>query len=345
MPENPTPQLSYPHEQTPAGATLLEAAPGVYWARMPLPFALDHINLWILEDGDGWTLVDSGIAVEGVRQCWEKIFAGPLAARPVRRLIVTHFHPDHLGLGAWLAQRHDVEVWMTAGEYLTAHAVAEQTSGHSVGDMVAQFLRHGLDAQRLEALSLRGNSYRRGVPSLPSSYRRIFDGEAIRINGAEWRVEVGYGHSPEHAALHCAEFGVLIAGDMVLPRISTNIPVFAVNPRGNPLRLFLDSLARYARLPDDTLVLPSHGKPFRGLQARVAQLEAHHRERCTALLGACAEPQSAGDLLATLFPRELDTHQVMFAMGEAIAHLNFLEYAGAATRVEGADGVTRFVRA
>jgi glyoxylase-like metal-dependent hydrolase (beta-lactamase superfamily II) len=336
-------ELTYAFEQTPPAGTMATVAPGIHWARMPLPFALDHINLWVLEDEDGWTLIDSGIALDGVRDCWERLFAGALAGRPVRRLIVTHFHPDHLGLGQWLAQRHGVEVWMTLGEYLTAHAVANQTAGHAVPDMVAQFERHGLDAGRRAALAARGNAYRKVVPALPEHYRRMFDGEEIRIGARTWRVAVGYGHSPEHAALHCEEAGVLVSGDMVLPRISTNIPVFAANPLGNPLQLYLDSLTRYARLGRDTLVLPSHGLPFHGLQTRVEQLHAHHRERCAALIAATGEPRSAGELLATLFPRELDTHQVMFAMGEAIAHLNYLEHAGATRRIECEDGITRFV--
>jgi glyoxylase-like metal-dependent hydrolase (beta-lactamase superfamily II) len=314
---------------------------------MPLPFALDHINLWMIEDGEGYTIVDTGIGLDSVKALWEKILGELCGDRPVRRLIVTHFHPDHLGLGQWLKARlGGMPVWATHGEYVTAHAVREQLPGFSIPSMLAFFKRHGLDQERLDALDARGNGYRRVVPELPSTYRRIFDGEEIAIGAHRWRVMVGYGHSPEHAALYCAQLGIMISGDMVLPRISTNISVYAATPDADPITQFVTSLARYAELPADTLVLPSHGRPFFGLRERVAQLTAHHEDRCNELLAHCrsdAGPKSAGDLLQTLFPRELDTHQVMFAMGEAVAHLNHLEQRGRLRCIEGEDHVLRFV--
>lgn len=333
--------LHYPTEDTPAPGALRAVAPGVAWVRMPLPFALDHINLWVLQDGDGLTLVDSGIALDSTRRHWNEVLAA--AAQPVARLIVTHFHPDHLGLGEWLAQEHGLRLWMTQGEFQTAHAVANQLPGYSVASMLQQFQRHGLDPERMQALADRGNAYRRGVPALPVAFRRIFDGEEMVIGGRAWRVIVGYGHAPEHASLHCAELGVLISGDMVLPRISTNISVFAATPEADPLGWYLDSLERLRALPEDTLVLPSHGLPFRGLHARIGQLQQHHEARCAELLAACTEPRTACELLGTLFPRRLDTHQVMFAMGEAIAHLNYLEQQSKLRRIEGDDGVVRFI--
>jgi glyoxylase-like metal-dependent hydrolase (beta-lactamase superfamily II) len=257
--------------------------------------------------------------------------------------VVTHFHPDHLGLAEWLAQRFDAPVLMTQGEYLMAWAVAEQVGACAVGAMIALFRRHGLGRERIEALERRGNAYRRGVPALPASYQRIMHGDVLEIGGRQWRVSIGYGHSPEHASLHCEELGVLISGDMLLPRISTNVSVQPANPDGDPLRLYLESIRRCAARPADTLVLPSHGRPFRGIAARVAQLEQHHRSRCDELLGACSEPRSAWELAPVLFPRELDTHQTMFAMGEAIAHLNYLEQARALTRVD-ENGVIRYVK-
>jgi len=335
--------LHYPIEQTPAPGTAVEVVAGVRWIRMPLPFQLDHINLWLLRDGTGWTLVDSGISLDAVKQHWGEIFDSEIGGDPVKRLIVTHFHPDHLGLANWLAERLAVPVVMTQGEYLMACAVSEQIAGYGLPAMLAFFRRHGLSEERLDALSRRGNAYKRGVPALPQAYTRIIDGDAIAIDGREWRVMVGHGHSPEHAALYCETLGVLVAGDMLLPRISTNVSVMAANPDADSLGLFLRSIERYAQLPADTLVLPSHGRPFRGLQARVAQLAAHHRERCDALLTACDAPKTAWELAPTLFPRELDTHQTMFAMGEAIAHLNYLEQARELKGVE-ENGVIRYVK-
>jgi glyoxylase-like metal-dependent hydrolase (beta-lactamase superfamily II) len=169
------------------------------------------------------------------------------------------------------------------------------------------------------------------------------DGNAVRIDGREWRVITGYGHAPEHSALYCAELGVLISGDMVLPKISTNVSVWATEPNGDPLRLFLDSLDRYAKLPPSTRVLPSHGLPFHGLAARVQQLHQHHEQRLQALLAECTRPVSAADVLPVLFQRPLDAHQILFAMGEAIAHLNHLMFQGRVARDADSEGVTRFV--
>jgi glyoxylase-like metal-dependent hydrolase (beta-lactamase superfamily II) len=206
------------------------------------------------------------------------------------------------------------------------------------------FSRNGLCGEALKRMSQRDNHYRRAVPDVPQSFRRIMDGEEIRIGGQAWRVIMGYGHSPEHAALYSPELGVLISGDMVLPKISTNISVWSVNPEGNPLQLFLDSLKRYAGLPADTLVLPSHGLPFRGLHERIEQLEEHHRQRFEELHEACARPLSAFDAIPTLFQRELDTQQLFFALGESMAHMHYLWYQGALRRLTGADGVIRYVQ-
>lgn len=331
--------LHFPHETPPPSGATLAVAPGVRWLRMPLPYALDHVNLWLLEDGDRWTAVDTGIALPGVQEAWKSVLEG----RRLARQIVTHFHPDHLGLAAWLEDRTGAPLWITEGEWLAARATIDGTGDRSVAATLDFFRRHGLPEPRLTALEARGNAYARGVPALPAAWRRIADGEEISIGGRAWRVIVGHGHSPEHASLHCEPFGVLIAGDMLLPHISTNISAFAGSAGGNPLADFLASITRLAQLPADTLVLPSHGLPFRGLRARVAQLEAHHRARCDDLLKACAgQPRTAAELLPVLFARDIsDPHQLLFAMGEAIAHLDYLEQAGAMARAE-AGGIFRF---
>lgn len=335
-------ELEYPIEQIPAGGQTLSLLPGIRWIRMPLPYALDHINLWLLDDDAAVVPVDCGFGLDEVKGYWQQILETD--GRSMSGVVVTHCHPDHVGLAAWLAARDHVPVFMTQAEFLGAHAMWHQLPGYSVGDMVAHYGRHGLDTERLAALETRGNAYRRGVPGLPSAYHRMFDGDLLHIDGNEWRVIVGYGHSPEHASLYCEHLGVLISGDMLLPRISTNISVFAATPNDDPLGWFLESLQRIKHLPDNTLVLPSHGRPFRGVRARIEQLEAHHRERCDALLGAMRGPRSAGELLSTLFARELDTHQVMFAMGEAVAHLNYLANRKLVRRLASSDGMIRFER-
>lgn len=334
--------LHYPIDEMPEPGDTLLVAPGVQWVRMPLPFALDHINLWLLDDDEDVVVVDTGFAEDVTKRCWDTILDAD--GRRMSGIVVTHFHPDHLGLATWLAQRDGAPIYMTQGEFLSAAAYWHQLPGYAVGDMVALFRAHGLTEDRLEALEKRGNTYLRGVPELPVAIRRMFEGDTVSVDGDAWRVIVGYGHAPEHASLYCEEKGVLIGGDMLLPRISTNVSVAASMPEDDALAWFLDSLQRIKKLPDDTLVLPSHGRPFHGVHTRVAQLEAHHRERCDVLLDALDQPRTAGELLATLFPRELDNHQLMFAMGEAIAHLNYLSNQRGARRLEAEDGTVRFER-
>lgn len=342
---NPDMPLHYPIEHLPEPGTAIEVLPGLHWVRMPLPFALDHINLWLLRDGISasgralWTAVDTGVAVDDIKNCWRRL----LPDHPLRRQIVTHCHPDHLGLAAWLERETGAPLTITLGEYTTAQMIHAQIGGFGIAPMLELFRHHGLEQTWLEALALRGNAYKQVVPEIPATYRRLFPDEDIAIGDHSWRVIIGYGHAPEHAALHCKELQVLISGDMLLPRISTNMSVVAPNPDGNPLGLFLDSIAGFKTLPADTLVLPSHGRPFRGLHQRIAELEAHHRDRCADLLAACVAPKSAAELIPVLFPREIkDPHQIMFAMGEAMAHLNYLEQAGALTRSID-SGCTRFI--
>ena len=336
--------LEYPRSGPPAGGETLEIAPGVHWLRMPLPFALDHINLWLLEDGAGWTVVDCGIGDDATRSLWDRIFGGSIAGRPVTRLIVTHHHPDHAGLASWLVERTGAEFWMAQAEYLAAHAMRDGSAGFGFDNVIAMFTRNGVAGERLELLQQRRSNYRIRVPAFPSSYRRLTEGQVHRIGGRHWRVIMGYGHAPEHAALYCEESGVLISGDMVLPKISTNVSVWANEPEGNPLALFLESIGRCAEMPAKTLILPSHGLPFRGLRERIAQLQEHHRLRLAELQEECQTPKAAADVLGTLFRRNLDAHQLFFAMGEAMAHLHFLYYDGRLARSVAADGVVRYTR-
>ena len=337
----------YPFATPPAAGETFAVAPGIHWLRMPLPFALNHINLWLLEDDDGWTIVDTGFALDTVKACWQTILSRLSASERggrIVRIIVTHFHPDPLGLAAWLQEQTGAPVCMTLGEYLTAHAVWHEIGGHGNQPMLRQFRAHGLDADRCAALERRSGNYNRGVPSLPTTYQRLFGGDELHIGRQRWQVRLGFGHSPEHAALYCRELGVLISGDMLLPKISTNISVFAVTPTADSLRDFLQSIDRYRELPAETLVLPSHGLPFHGIENRVNALHAHHEERLQVLEDHCTSPRSAAELLMTLFARDLDTHQTMFAMGEAIAHLNRLEHAGRLLRSEDESGLIRFVK-
>ncbi len=345
-------QLNYPFgDLLPAPGALSEIAPGVYWLRMGLPFALDHINLWLIadefDDGagtrPGWTVVDCGIANDATRAAWESVFADGLAGNPIVRVIATHCHPDHVGLADWLCSRWNAPLWMTTGEYGFARMMSASLPGVDGTAMLPHFERHGVtDPALIEQLQGRKSYYPTLVPAVPASYRRMQDGQTFRIGRHDWRVITGFGHAPEHASLYCADLNVLVSGDMVLPRISTNVSVFAVEPEANPVQLYLDSLKKYADLPADTLVLPSHGKPFHGLHTRIEQLVAHHRERLAEVVEACASPMSAADIVPIMFRRALDAHQLTFAMGEALAHLHKLWFDGVLYRETGADGIIRF---
>jgi glyoxylase-like metal-dependent hydrolase (beta-lactamase superfamily II) len=341
--------LEYPWPETPPPGTAIAVAPGIYWLSMPLPFQLDHINLWLLQEQEGkdagFTVVDTGIGDADTRALWEKLFA---TFRPVKRVILTHYHPDHAGNADWICRRFGVEMWTTQGEYLTAHAVRASAAGYTSDAVLSVFKRNGLPEDTSEKMAaIRGNNrYSALVPEFPVTYRRIIEADRVRVGAHDWEAIIGHGHAPEHLSLYCPELNVLIAGDMLLSTISTNVSVWSIDPEGDPLRLFLQSIARYRDLPADVLVLPSHGKPFRGAHTRVGQLEAHHEKRFGELKQALKDgPRSAGELLRVLFRRPLDTHQTFFAMGEAIAHLHYLYYAGEARRAIGPDGVMRYATA
>jgi glyoxylase-like metal-dependent hydrolase (beta-lactamase superfamily II) len=349
-------QLHYPFGEAlaPTGGTLT-VAPGVKWVRMALPFVLNHINLWLLRDEmddpqgsgttvQGWSIVDCCIHKEEAKAQWETIFANELEGLPILRVIVTHMHPDHIGLADWLCQRWNVPLWISATDYQVARFGCMGPTAFG-GDRAADFFAtHGLNSPETMAQIRARNSYFPTlVPSVPQQFHRMMDGDVLRIGGRDWRCISGYGHAPEHIALHCDALKVLIGGDMMLPRISTNVSVYEQEPESNALAQFLDSIDKFLPLPADTLVLPSHGKPFTGLHQRITQLHDHHRDRLAEVLEACqAHPCSAADILPVLFKRPLDLHQTTFAMGEAIAHLHALWFQGILRRNRDADGVYRF---
>ena len=337
--------LDHPWTEPPRPGTAIDVAPGIKWLRMPLPFQLDHINLWLLDDGPGWTAVDTGVGLEDTRALWERVFAGTFGGRPLTRVVVTHFHPDHMGNAGWLAERWRARLWCTQAEWLYAQWAWLARDATGVERRLAHYRRHGCGEEALAALGRRINPYPELVPTVAPEFHRVLDGDALVIGGRRWEVVTVYGHAPEHACLDGREARVLISGDQVLPKITTNVSVWPEQPTANPLRLYLDSFDRFRPLPADTLVLPSHGLPFRGLHARLAQLRDHHEARLAEAIDALVEPRSAAQLVPVLFRRELDTHQLGFALGETLAHLRFLEEDGRAVRLVGDDGVHRFVKA
>lgn len=319
-------------------------APGLLWLRMPLPFALDHINLWLIEDGVGWAVVDTGVPDDKTRSLWRDVLAGPMGGRPVSRLIVTHFHPDHMGLAAWFTRKFPVMLETTQAEWLYGRMLSLD-SGEDFTEASLSFYRGtGLGPELMRVVAERGNAYGARIRHIPSVCRRLRDGQWLRLGDHSWRVMVGEGHAPEMACLWCEERNTLIAGDQILPSISPNVSVWPSEPEANPLRLFLRSLERFRSLPSDCLVLPSHGRPFIGLHGRIDALVQHHQDRLSETLEACRRPISACDLLSTMFPRELDQHQLFFAIGESLAHLHYLMEEGQIARTTDSAGVHLFQR-
>ncbi|MEN9515639.1 MAG: hypothetical protein RIQ95_2267 [Pseudomonadota bacterium] len=358
-------ELHYPFDdRLPATGQRFDLGPDVAWLRMPLPFALDHINLWLLPDciegRKGWTLVDCGASTEDIREAWERLIAAPKGALgldglAILRIICTHMHPDHVGLAAMLAERFDCALWMTVGEYGLCRVLSQALPGADGTSAFEHYRRHGvIDAQKLAQLRKHGaHSFRSLVPNVPSRFRRIRDGESIAIGFRHWQVITGCGHSPEHASLYSESRldaqgkkvldPLLISGDMVLPRISTNTSVWEIEPESNPVQWFMDSIKRFNGCSEQSLVLPSHGKPFVGLHTRIKQLLDHHQARLDEVRAACAQSDcSAMDIVPMMFRRPLDTHQISFALGEALGHLHALWYAGELTRQTDDQQVIRF---
>lgn len=325
-----------------AGGPMIEMSPGLLGQRLPLPFALDHVNVWTLEDGAGRTLIDTGIADDPTRQFWDERLRNDLADRPLTRVIATHFHPDHIGLAGWLCARTGAAFWTTRTEWLMARVLAHDTSDAFV-EAGRQFdHRAGLDPERIEARARRGNLYRTRAVAPPPTANRIEEGDDIVIGGERWRVLIGRGHAPEMICLFSAERGILIAADQILQKISPNISVWPAEPDADPLKDYIDSLEPFRDLPEDTLVLPSHGQPFHGLHARIDQLIDHHRDRLERAVEAAGDGRTAIEIMPALFERQLDDHQLGFALGEALAHLNHLVFKGALVRISDSAGVHRY---
>lgn len=341
-----TDALTYPIA-APAHGGFTPVAPGVWWVRHALPGPLAHINVWALEDGDGWTLVDTGVGSEATIAAWEQLLRAPPFNRPLKRVIVTHMHPDHVGMAGWFTRRFGVPLWMTRLEYLQCRVAASDTGREPPEDALRFYRAAGWEDGALAAYRERFGKFGRNIQPMPDSFRRIVDGERIRIGDNDWQVIVGTGHSPEHACLYNAGRQLLISGDQVLPRISSNVSVQAMEPGANPMADWLASLAKLqAGIADDVLVLPAHNDCFRGLHARLAQLEADQHVALDKLRVALAQPQRVVDVFGSLFRRPISHDNASLlgmATGEAVACLNYLMRRGEAVR-ERRDGLDWFSR-
>jgi glyoxylase-like metal-dependent hydrolase (beta-lactamase superfamily II) len=319
--------LTYPWSRgaNPTPGEPQQIAEGVYWARFAMPISLDHINLWLLEDEDGWTVVDTCLNIPSARETWEQLFSGFMQGKPVKRVICTHLHPDHVGLAGWLTERFDCELWMSREEFLMCRAMTADT-GRPAPEVAIRFYKAaGYDEEQLEDYRKKFGNFGRAIAPLPDSFRRLVDRETITIGDRYWQVIIGSGHSPEHATLYCPALKLLISGDQVLPRITPNVSVFPTEPHGDPLKEWLGSSARLREmLPDDLLVLPAHEAPFYGLHVRMNQLIGGHKRDLGKLWDYLAEPRRAVDCFPALFKREIGGGSMGLATGETLAHLNCL---------------------
>jgi len=339
---DPTPkkEIGYEFTDRPESGSTMQVAPGLVWLRMPLPFALGHINLWLLEDDGGWAIVDTGIFTEDCQNVWRRTFADAMDEQAAARVIVTHLHPDHSGLAGWLTETFGVELLMSREEYLLCRILAADT-GRPAPDAGINFYKAaGYTDEELGNYRERFGTFGRLLSPLPDSYRRLQDNDVLSIGGRDWQVIVGRGHSPEHACLYCAELNILISGDQLLPTISSNISVHPTEPAANPLSDWLISLRDFKeKIPNDVLVLPAHGKPFRGAHARLDRLIHEHDQCLDALHKLCKEPKRAVDTFPALFKARITGSNLMFAIGESIAHLNYLLNDGSMTISADDDGV------
>lgn len=327
--------ISYPMEGViPSTGELVSITEGVFWLRMPLPMSLDHINLYMLDDGDGWFIVDTGMNLPDTQAIWETIFSQYCSYKPVKGVIVTHLHPDHIGLAGWLCQYWNAPLYMSANEYFSARALVAmlQASELSV-DHMATFYRYAGQPQIfIDSLKKRMQGFAKMVSPLPNSYRRLKPNGVLSIGGRKWRIITGGGHSIEHACLYCESDKLLIAGDQILPRISPNVSVVAVEPEGNPLQDWLNTQQALLTLDESTLVLPAHNEPFIGLKVRAKALLDHHEQQMDLLLDACDTAKTATQLLDVLFQREIAPSEISMAVGECIAHLHLLVERGKLSR-------------
>lgn len=317
--------IQYEFDAKPEPGATLEIAEGVHWLRMPLPFALDHINLWLYRDNDKWVIVDTGIGTDVSKDVWRDVFAGAMRGDPASQIVVTHLHPDHVGCAGWLTEHFDVDLWMTSEEYMLCRILVGDT-GRSAPDEGVDFYKSaGFGEEAIANYRRMFGMFGRFVAPLPESYRRLRDGMTGPVGDHEWEVVIGRGHSPEHACFYSEELNLFVSGDQVLPSISANVSVYPTEPEANPLRDWIETLtAMKSRIPEDVLVLPAHGKPFRGAHIRIDELVNEHLTKLDALLEHLSEPRRTVDTFPALYRARISNDNLMFATGEAIAHLNYL---------------------
>lgn len=328
-------------DSVPGIGETIEVAPNVFWLRMPLPFDLAWINLWLIDDGDSWTIVDTGMPTEETKVAWRKLLAEHLDGRPVSRVIVTHMHPDHIGNAGWLHRKTGAELWISRLEYVTCRMLCADTGREAPKAAIEFYERAAWPEEALDRYRERFGRFGQGVSQLPDRFRRLSDGDQLELGGQSWQVIIGNGHSPEHACLYCEALNVLISGDQLLPRISSNVSVHPTEPDADPLTDWMQSCAKLkAAVPADVLVLPAHNEPFRGAHDRLQGLIDGHEKALVRLKKRLGEaPRRVIDVFPAIFGRKIGPDLIGLATGEALAHLNCLIHRGEVVRSCDEDGV------
>jgi glyoxylase-like metal-dependent hydrolase (beta-lactamase superfamily II) len=331
------------YETPPGAGQVIQVAEGLLWARLPLPFRLNHVNVWLLEEPDGWTAIDSGCDTAEIRAQWDALLAGPLGGKPLRRHIATHGHTDHIGLSGWLVHRFDMPFVASLIEWLTPQVRVLEAQGAMRPEAEAHMKLLGCGQEMIDRL--RADRHWAGalIHPMPAQFQRIRNGDEIVFGGRTWRVITAGGHAPEHCSFYCEDDRILIVGDQILPRISPMIGVFSEQPFGNPLADYLTSLERFRHLPADVLVLPSHGLPFTGLHRRIDELQHHHHLRLEVLEDLMRGPATGMQLAAGLFPKAVHEGHARLALAETLAHINYLVADERAQRLPVEQGLLRFV--
>ena len=331
--------IRHPFPDAPAEGAAVEVAPGILWLRLPLPMALDHVNVYALDDGDGWTLVDTGFSSKRAKAIWETLLAGPLRGKPVTRLIVTHYHPDHIGLAGWFQSR-GAELLTTRTSWLYARMLVLDEHALPLPESITFQRRAGVPQDRLETYATtRPFNFADVVDPLPPGFTRLRDGETLTAAGRRWTIRTGDGHAPEHATLWSIDDPLILGGDQLLPGISANIGVYPTEPDADPLTEWLDSCARFQPLArEDHLVLPGHKLPFTGLPLRLKQMIDNHEGALARLLDQLRTPYTAADCFLPIFKRQIDGPEYSMALVESVAHLNCLLARGQVTRTLSPSG-------
>ena len=310
-------------DEAPEPGKVTQVADGVFWARLPLWGRLNHINVWLLKDYDGWTVVDTGIHTDEVKAIWEALFVEVLGGQPITRVIATHLHTGHTGNASWLAKKFDCPLWMSRSDFYMCKVMAFDQPKDVPEDAIRFYQRAGFDESRLNRYRERFGQFGASISALPAGYQRIQDGQYIDINGREWRALIGKGHAPEHVCLHCPELKLLIAGDQILPRITPNVSVQPSEPDANPLREWIQSCIHFREvLPPNLMVLPAHQELFEGVHERLTALVDWHEVALENLYDLCRTPKRAVDVFPAIFKSTITDMSFFPATGEAIAHLH-----------------------